>query len=30
MERMLTAMAARCRGGEVPDCPIIETLSDPG
>jgi MerR family mercuric resistance operon transcriptional regulator len=27
MERALAATAARCRGGNVPDCPIIETLS---
>jgi MerR family mercuric resistance operon transcriptional regulator len=27
MERTLAETAARCRGGNVPDCPIIETLS---
>lgn len=26
METTLDRMAARCDGGEVPDCPIIETL----
>ncbi|MEW6321323.1 MAG: helix-turn-helix domain-containing protein [Acidobacteriota bacterium] len=29
MERTLAATAARCQGGRVPDCPIIETLSGP-
>jgi len=27
MERTLADTVARCRGGEVPDCPIIDTLS---
>jgi MerR family mercuric resistance operon transcriptional regulator len=27
MERTLADTAARCRGGDVPDCPIIDTLS---
>lgn len=27
MERRLTETAARCKGGDTPDCPIIETLS---
>lgn len=26
MERTLDEMAGRCDGGEVPDCPIVETL----
>jgi MerR family mercuric resistance operon transcriptional regulator len=29
MERTLAATAARCRGGDVPECPIIDTLSRP-
>jgi MerR family mercuric resistance operon transcriptional regulator len=29
MERTLADTAARCRGGDVPDCPIIDTLSRP-
>lgn len=28
LERALTAMAAECEKGDVPDCPIIETLLD--
>lgn len=27
MERTLAATAARCRGGDVPECPIIDALS---
>ena len=27
MERVLKDMAARCAGGDVPDCPILEALS---
>lgn len=27
MERALAKTAARCRGGDAPDCPIIDTLS---
>ncbi len=26
LERVLEAMAAECEGGEVPECPIIDTL----
>lgn len=29
MERTLAETAARCRGGDVPECPIIDTLSRP-
>jgi MerR family mercuric resistance operon transcriptional regulator len=28
MENVLAAMIARCAGGTVPDCPILETLFD--
>ena len=28
MERTLTETAARCRGGDAPDCPIIDALFD--
>ena len=28
LERTLADVAGRCRGGKVPDCPIIETLFD--
>lgn len=28
LERVLTAMAAECEKGDVPECPIIETLFD--
>ncbi len=28
MERALAETASRCRGGAVPDCPIIDALSD--
>ncbi|HEX9808792.1 MAG TPA: helix-turn-helix domain-containing protein [Alphaproteobacteria bacterium] len=27
MERVLKEMAAKCEGGDVPDCPILEALS---
>ena len=27
MARVLKAMAAKCEGGDVPDCPILEALS---
>ncbi len=27
MERVLKEMASKCDGGDVPDCPILETLS---
>ena len=27
MERVLKDMAAKCEGGDVPDCPIVEALS---
>lgn len=30
LERVLETMAARCSGGAVPDCPIIDALFDPG
>ncbi len=30
MERVLKDMAAQCSGGEVPECPIIDTLFDAG
>jgi MerR family transcriptional regulator, mercuric resistance operon regulatory protein len=26
MERVMSDMAARCRGGKVPECPIIDAL----
>ena len=26
LERMLTAMAAQCEGGQVPECPIVDAL----
>ena len=29
MQRVLETMAARCTGGAVPDCPIIDALFDP-
>src|SRR5262249_20125304 len=29
LERTLAAVSDKCRGGKVPDCPIIEALSDP-
>lgn len=29
MERTLARTAAQCRGGNVPDCPIIDALSGP-
>jgi MerR family transcriptional regulator, mercuric resistance operon regulatory protein len=28
LERTLTAVAGKCRGGKVPDCPVIEALFD--
>ncbi len=28
LERVLTDMVARCRGGTMPDCPLIEALSE--
>lgn len=28
LERALSEMAAKCRGGKVPDCPIIDVLFD--
>lgn len=28
LERALAAMAAKCRGGKVPDCPIVDVLYD--
>jgi MerR family mercuric resistance operon transcriptional regulator len=28
LERVLTDLAARCSGNAVPDCPILDTLSD--
>ena len=30
MEAVLAAMVARCAGGSVPDCPILEALVDGG
>jgi len=30
LERVLKALAARCHGREVPDCPILEVLSSGG
>jgi MerR family mercuric resistance operon transcriptional regulator len=30
MASVLKDMAARCDGGEVPDCPIVEALFNPG
>ena len=30
MERVLTDMVARCRGGTMPDCPLIEALFKDG
>ena len=27
MERVLTDMAARCEGGDIPDCPVLDALS---
>jgi len=29
LERTLADVAGRCRGGKVPDCPVIEALFDP-
>jgi MerR family mercuric resistance operon transcriptional regulator len=29
LERTLADIAGKCRGGRVPDCPIIEALFDP-
>jgi MerR family mercuric resistance operon transcriptional regulator len=29
LERVLTELAARCSGNAVPDCPILDTLSNP-
>ncbi|HEX4569610.1 MAG TPA: hypothetical protein VH184_04230 [Dongiaceae bacterium] len=29
LERTLAAVAGRCRGGKVPECPIVEALFDP-
>jgi MerR family mercuric resistance operon transcriptional regulator len=29
LARTLAQVAGKCRGGKVPDCPIIEALSDP-
>jgi len=29
LERMLAEVAGKCRGGKVPDCPVIEALFDP-
>lgn len=29
LERTLADVAGKCRGGKVPDCPVIEALSDP-
>ena len=29
LERTLADVAGRCKGGKVPDCPVIEALSDP-
>ena len=29
LERTLAAVAGKCRGGKVPDCPIVEALFDP-
>lgn len=29
LERVLTDLAARCRPGRVPECPILEALSQP-
>jgi len=29
LERTLAAVAGKCRGGKVPDCPVIEALFDP-
>lgn len=28
LDRVLTDLAARCRGDQVPDCPILDALSD--
>jgi MerR family transcriptional regulator, mercuric resistance operon regulatory protein len=28
LERVLTELAAKCSGKAVPDCPILDTLSD--
>lgn len=30
LERTLADVAGKCRGGKVPDCPVIEALFDPG
>ncbi|VAW16400.1 Heavy metal resistance transcriptional regulator HmrR [hydrothermal vent metagenome] len=30
LERALVEMASQCSGGDVPDCPIIDTLFQPG
>ncbi|HET8696721.1 MAG TPA: helix-turn-helix domain-containing protein [Gammaproteobacteria bacterium] len=30
LERTLTRIASGCEGGAVPECPIIDALSDPG
>lgn len=29
LERTLADVAGKCRGGKVPDCPVIEALFDP-
>lgn len=29
LEHTLAAVAGKCRGGKVPDCPVIEALFDP-
>jgi MerR family mercuric resistance operon transcriptional regulator len=29
LERTLAEVAGKCRGGKVPDCPVIEALFDP-
>jgi len=29
LERTLAEIAGKCRGGKVPDCPVIEALFDP-
>ncbi len=29
LEQTLAAVAGKCRGGKVPDCPVIEALFDP-
>jgi MerR family mercuric resistance operon transcriptional regulator len=29
LERTLATVAGKCRGGKVPDCPVIEALFDP-